>query len=69
MQAIKDKGLELHDLIGSLGKSRELSLAATKTGHRIYLNRTLVDADQMGSLFKVAGVFSPKSLVVPGFET
>ena len=24
--------------------------------------------DQMGTLFKVAGVFSPKSLVVPGFE-
>lgn len=31
MQAIKDKGLELHDLIQSVGKSRELSLAATKT--------------------------------------
>lgn len=30
MQAIKDKGLELHDLIGSLGGSRELSLAKTK---------------------------------------
>lgn len=29
----------------------------------------LTDADQMGTLFKVAGVFSPKSLVVPGFET
>jgi hypothetical protein len=31
MQAVKDKGLELHELIASLGKSRELSLAATKT--------------------------------------
>ena len=31
MQAIKDKGLELHDLIKSIGTSRELSLAATKT--------------------------------------
>ncbi|MFM2288816.1 MAG: hypothetical protein RL684_1959 [Pseudomonadota bacterium] len=31
MQAIKDKGLELHELINSLGKSRELSLAGTKT--------------------------------------
>ena len=31
MQAIKDKGLELHTLIGSIGKSRELSLAQTKT--------------------------------------
>lgn len=31
MQAIKDKGLELHALIESIGKSRELSLAATKT--------------------------------------
>lgn len=31
MQAIKDKGLELHDLIESIGNSRELSLAKTKT--------------------------------------
>ena len=31
MQALKDKGLELHALIESIGKSRELSLAATKT--------------------------------------
>ena len=31
MQAIKDKGLELHDLIESLGTSRELALAKTKT--------------------------------------
>ena len=30
MLAVKDKGLELHDLIKSLGSSRELSLAATK---------------------------------------
>ena len=30
MQAIKDKGLELHDLIESIGNSRELSLAKTK---------------------------------------
>lgn len=31
MQAIKDKGLELYDLIDSIGGSRELSLAKTKT--------------------------------------
>jgi hypothetical protein len=31
MQAIKDKGLELHDLLESIGASRELSLAKTKT--------------------------------------
>lgn len=31
MQAVKDKGLELHQLIESLGASRELSLAKTKT--------------------------------------
>ena len=31
MQAIKDKGLELHNLIESIGQSRELSLAKTKT--------------------------------------
>lgn len=31
MQALKDKGLELHQLIESIGKSRELSLALTKT--------------------------------------
>lgn len=31
MQAIKDKGLELHDLIESIGTSRELSVAKTKT--------------------------------------
>ena len=30
MQAIKDKGLDFHDYIKSLGSSRELSLAATK---------------------------------------
>lgn len=30
MQSIKDKGLELHDLIGLLGSSREVSLAKTK---------------------------------------
>lgn len=30
MLAIKDKGLELHTLIQSLGTSRELSLAATR---------------------------------------
>lgn len=31
MQAIKDKGLELHELIKGIGVSRELSIAATKT--------------------------------------
>ena len=31
MQALKDKGLELYELIASIGKSRELSLALTKT--------------------------------------
>lgn len=31
MQAVKDKGLELYELIKSMGASRELSLAATKT--------------------------------------
>ena len=31
MQAIKDKGLELHNLIESIGQSRELSIAQTKT--------------------------------------
>ena len=31
MQAIKDKGLELHTLLESLGNSRELSIAKTKT--------------------------------------
>jgi hypothetical protein len=31
MQAIKDKGLELYNLIESIGQSRELSLAKTKT--------------------------------------
>ena len=31
MQAIKDKGFELHDLIEGIGASRELSLAKTKT--------------------------------------
>lgn len=31
MQAIKDKGLELHDLMERIGNSRELSLAKTKT--------------------------------------
>lgn len=35
MQAIKDKGLELHDLIESIGQSRELSLAKTKTEEAI----------------------------------
>jgi len=31
MQAIKDKGLELHNMIEGIGASRELSLAKTKT--------------------------------------
>jgi len=31
MQAIKDKGLELHNLIENVGQSRELSIAQTKT--------------------------------------
>ena len=31
MQAIKDKGLELHSLIEGIGKSRELSIALMKT--------------------------------------
>jgi hypothetical protein len=31
MQALKDKGLELHELIKATGASRELSIAATKT--------------------------------------
>ena len=30
MKTIKDMGLALHDYIGSLGQSRELSLAKTK---------------------------------------
>ena len=31
MQAIKDKGLEMYNLIESIGHSRELALAKTKT--------------------------------------
>lgn len=31
MQTIKDKGLELHDLLETVGQSRELSIAKTKT--------------------------------------
>jgi hypothetical protein len=30
MQKIKDDGLALHELVGSLGQSRELSIAKTK---------------------------------------
>lgn len=30
MQAIKDKGLEFHNLIENIGHSREISLAKTK---------------------------------------
>lgn len=30
MQAIKDKGLEMHTLLESIGNSREMSLAKTK---------------------------------------
>ena len=30
MQAIKDKGLEFHELLSGMGKSREISLALTK---------------------------------------
>jgi hypothetical protein len=30
MSAIKDKGLEFHELISGIGKSREISLALTK---------------------------------------
>lgn len=31
MQTLKDMGLAMHNFIGSLGNSRELSLAKTKT--------------------------------------
>lgn len=31
MQAIKDKGLELHELLDGVGQSREISVAKTKT--------------------------------------
>ena len=30
MQAIKDKGLEFHDLVAGIGESREMSIAKTK---------------------------------------
>lgn len=30
MTAIKDKGLEFHDLVAGMGNSREISLAKTK---------------------------------------
>ena len=30
MQTIKDKGLDFHEYVASIGKSRELSLAQTK---------------------------------------
>lgn len=30
MQAIKDRGLEFHDLLTSIGNSREISIAKTK---------------------------------------
>lgn len=30
MAAIKDKGLEFHELVSAMGRSRELSLALTK---------------------------------------
>lgn len=30
MQAIKDQGLALHDLLDSIGQSREISIAKTK---------------------------------------
>lgn len=30
MAAIKDKGLEFHELVSGIGKSREISLALTK---------------------------------------
>lgn len=35
MQRLKDDGLALHELIGSLGNSRELSLAKTKVEEAI----------------------------------
>ena len=35
MQAVKDKGLELLELINALGSSRELSIAKTKTEEAI----------------------------------
>jgi len=35
MQALKDKGLELHEMIDSIGNSRELSLAKTKVEEAI----------------------------------
>lgn len=49
MQAIKDKGLELHDLIESIGQSRELSVAKTKTEEAVMWAVKHLTAGRRGS--------------------
>ena len=49
MQALKDKGLELHQLIESIGKSRELSLAATKTEEAVMWANASISRNESGA--------------------
>ena len=45
--------------------SRANPLRAETLGRQL---SRLIDADQMGELFKAAAIFAPRSLVMPGFE-
>ena len=60
------------DFLRALGiEARAAALAAANPGAAETVERQLarlVDADQMGELFKAAAIFAPRSLVVPGFE-
>ncbi len=49
MQTIKDKGLELYDLIESIGQSRELSLAKTKTEGGMLIEQTYAEAGKIAA--------------------
>lgn len=60
------------DFLKALGiETRAAALTAARPDHAAVIARQLarlIDPDQMGTLFKAAVVFSPRSLIVPGFE-
>ena len=60
------------DFLRALGiEARAAALSAARPDRAQVIGRQLdrlIGPDQMGALFKAAAIFSPRSLVVPGFE-
>ena len=61
------------DFLKALGiEARAAALSAARPDRAEVIARQLdrlTGPDQMGTLFKAAAVFSPRSLIIPGFET